>query len=142
MIRQVPPCFTAHPSELLDRLSALHSGSHFTLSLSNLSIQDTLELLYDCKGKITHIEAYNLKDASHGMTAGTTASTGGLSGEAVAIVNPERTYGLINTLQKALNEDNVIILKRTIRDIIWDFEGTRVHLERRLEQSDKSSDRQ
>ncbi|MDP3479825.1 MAG: CPBP family intramembrane metalloprotease [Desulfoprunum sp.] len=123
--------------ELLGRLSALHSGSHFTLNLSNLSIQDTLELLYNCQGKITHIEAYNLKDASHGMTAGSITSAGGLSGEAVAIVNPERTYSLINTLQKALNEDNVIILKRTIRDIIWDFEGSRVHLERRLEQSRK-----
>ena len=142
----VPPLLLYSPPELLDRLSALHSGSHFTLSLSNLSIQDTLELLYECKGKLTHIEAYNLKDASHGMAAGKAAG-GGLSGEAVAIVNPEQTYGLINALQKALNEDNVIVLKRTIRDIIWDFEGTRVQLERSLETSRdsttaNSSDRQ
>jgi len=134
----VPPLLLCTPPELLDRLSALHSGSHFTLSLSNLSIQDTLELLYDCKGKLTHIEAYNLKDASHGMAAGRAAG-GGLSGEAVAIINPERTYGFINALQKALNEDNVIVLKRTIRDIIWDFEETRGQLERCLETSKEST---
>ncbi len=130
----IPSLLHCSPPELLDRLTALHSGSHFTLSLSNLTIQDSLELLYDCKGNITHIESYNLKDASHGMSAGTSASAGGVSGEAVAIAHPERTYGLINTLQKALNEDNVISLKRTIRDIVWDFEGARVHLERRLEE--------
>jgi hypothetical protein len=130
----VPALLHTSPRELLDRLSALHSGSHFILSLSNLSIQDTLELLYDCQGKITHIESYNLKDASHGMPAGPDihAATG-LTGEAVTIVNPERTYSLTNTLQKALNEDNVIVLKRTIREIIWDFENSRVALARNLE---------
>ena len=130
----VPPLLHYSPTQLLDRLSALHSGSHFTLSLSNLSLQDTLELLYDCGGRITHIETYNLKDASHGMVAGPASAHRGLAGDAVTIVNPERTYGLINTLQKALNEDNVIVLKRTIRDIIWDFEGARVHLERAVKQ--------
>ena len=134
-----PAMSRTSPRELLNRLSALHSGSHFILSLSNLTIQDTLELLYDCQGKITHIEAYNLKDATHGMTAvPDVRKAGGLSGAAVAIVNPERTYGLINTLQKALNEDNVIVLKRTIREIIWDYENLRVNLEHNLEQERKT----
>lgn len=134
-----PPLLRCMPRDLLNRLAALHSGSHFTLSLSNLSIQDTLELLYDCQGKITHIEAYNLKDATHGLAAAANiGKPGDLSGEAVAIVNPERTYGLINSLQKALNEDNVIVLKRTIREIIWDFENTRNTLETSLELARKN----
>ena len=54
---------------LLSRLLSLHSSSQFTLNLSNLSIQDTLELLYLCEGMISHIEAYNLKNAAHGITS-------------------------------------------------------------------------
>jgi hypothetical protein len=134
-----PPLLRTSPQDLLNRLAALHSGAHFILSLSNLSIQDTLELLYDCQGMITHIEAYNLKDATHGLAANShIGKSRGLSGEAVAIVNPERTYGLINSLQKALNEDNVIVLKRTIREIIWDFENSRDSLEKALELARKN----
>jgi len=47
----VPALLHTSPRELLDRLSALHSGSHFILSLSNLSIQDTLELLLRLSGQ-------------------------------------------------------------------------------------------
>jgi len=121
-----PPLLQMSPPELLARLSSMHSSSRFTLNLSNLSIQDTLELLYICEGRITHIESFNLKDASHGMTALASAKGSGFAGEAVDITSPARNYQLINVLQKALNEDNVITLKRAIRSIIWDFERTRL----------------
>ncbi|MDD2463925.1 MAG: hypothetical protein PHI97_07995 [Desulfobulbus sp.] len=133
----MPPLLQLTPSELLARLSSMHSSSRFTLNLSNLSIQDTLELLYHCQGRITHIEAFNLKDSSHGMTALASAKGSGFAGEAVDITSPARNYQLINSLQKALNEDNVIALKRVIRSIIWDFERTRVLTEKRCEQSRK-----
>ena len=119
---------------LLSRLLSLHSSSKFTLNLSNLSIQDTLELLYMGEGMISHVEAYNLKNADHGITSGFAAQPGSYDGEAVDLISPERHYALISELQQALNEDNVISLKRVIRAIIWDHEEQRLRLKKRLEQ--------
>ncbi|MGD9949767.1 MAG: hypothetical protein AB7U29_14995 [Desulfobulbus sp.] len=129
----MPPLLQLSPPELLARLASMHSSSRFTLNLSNLSIQDTLELLYLCQGRITHIEAFNLKDSAHGMTALASTKGSGFAGEAVDITSPARNYQLINSLQKALNEDNVIALKRVIRSIIWDFERARVLAEKNCE---------
>jgi hypothetical protein len=117
----------------LRRLLSLHSSSKFTLNLSNLSVQDTLELLYSCEGMVSHVEAYNLKDAAHGITSGVGISEGRHEGEAVDVKSPEHYYSLISDLQKALNEDNVINLKRVIRAIIWDFEEQRLRLKKHLE---------
>ena len=128
----LPELLRYGPKELLQRLNSLHSSSEFTLNLSNLSIQDTLELLYNCSGMVNNIEAYNLKDASHGMTHGISGGTV-LSGEAVSLKSPGQFYTLIGELQRALNEDNVIGLKRAIRTIIWDFEEERIHLKSELE---------
>ncbi len=119
---------------LLSRLLSLHSSSKFTLNLSNLSIQDTLELLYLCEGMISHVEAYNLKNAVHGITANVAAHRGSYNGDAVDLTSPEKYYSLISELQQALNEDNVISLKRVIRAIIWDHEEQRLRLKNRLEQ--------
>ncbi|MGA7277740.1 MAG: hypothetical protein WBW79_07380 [Desulfocapsaceae bacterium] len=129
---EIPELLRCSPKELLRRLLSLHSSSEFTLNLSNLSIQDTLELLYNCSGMINNIEAYNLKDASHGMTYGSSTSTV-LSGEAVSLKSPGQFYSLIGELQRALNEDNVIRLKRAIRAIIWDFEEERIQLKSKLD---------
>ena len=134
-----PPLMLLAPPELLGRLAAMHSGSRFTLNLSNLSIQDTLELLYLCEGRITHIESFNLKDSSHGMAAQATNRGEHYAGEAVDITSPARNYQLINMLQKALNEDNVITLKRAIRSIIWEFERDRQLCEKRLEEERKKT---
>lgn len=130
----MPALMDLAPAELLARLASMHSGSRFTLNLSNCTIQDTLELLYNCQGRITHIEAFNLKDSGHGMTALASTKDSGFAGEAVDITSPERNYRLINELQKALNEDNVIALKRAIRSIIWDYERTRLIVEKRCEE--------
>ncbi len=84
------------PYELLLRLDHLHTGYRICLNLSDLRIEDVLELLYDCKGMITHMEIFNLKDHVNGKTA---------------------YYGEINKLQMAINDGNVITLKRLIRTI-------------------------
>jgi hypothetical protein len=96
-------------------------------------------LLYLCQGRITHIESFNLKDSAHGMTAMASVKDSGFAGEAVDISSPARNYQLINVLQKALNEDNVITLKRAIRAIIWDFERTRLVVEKKCEEGREKS---
>ena len=49
----MPGLLTLSPQALLARLGSMLSTSRFTLNLSNLTIQDTLELLYLCRGRIT-----------------------------------------------------------------------------------------
>jgi hypothetical protein len=93
----VPESLRLSPPALIDRLSALHSGYRITLNLSGLKVEDVLELLYDCKGMITHLELFNLKDYDTGKTS---------------------HIGPINELQRALNEGNAVKLKRIIREII------------------------
>lgn len=117
-----PQRLRMRPEELLRQLLSLHSSSSFTLNLGNLTVQDTLELLYSSHGMITHIESYNIKNAAHGITSGILPGGSKPAGEAVSLLSPDHSYGLISELQQALNEDNVITLKRVIRSIIWDFE--------------------
>jgi hypothetical protein len=100
---EVPGLLLLTPEVLLDRLVALYSGSRVTLNLRRLSAVDVIELLYDCRGKITHLEIFNLKDYA--------------AGQAVS-------YAEINTLQLAINQGNVVKLKRVIRKIIRDFTGS------------------
>ncbi len=92
----VPHLLTLSPYELILRLDHLHAGYRICLNLSDLRSEDVLELLYDCKGMITHLEIFNLKDHVDGKTA---------------------HYGEISELQTAINEGNVITLKRLIRNI-------------------------
>ncbi|MFH1215186.1 MAG: hypothetical protein V1706_01655 [Pseudomonadota bacterium] len=99
----IPSLLQLSPVELLHRLHSLHSGSRVTLNLSNLSPADVLELLYDCRGKITHLEIFNLKDYTSGKSTH----------------NAE-----INKLQLAINQANVINLKRVIQKILHDEEET------------------
>jgi len=129
----LPDLLKLSPNALLDRLLSLHSSSKFSLNISNLSIQDTLELLYTCKGKITHVEVYNLKNATHGMTSTTSGYLGNIGGESVDLKSPEQHYSLMSALQKALNEDNVISLKRVIRTIIWEYEEQCLRLNKHVE---------
>jgi hypothetical protein len=130
---ELPQLLKLSANTQLSRLLSLHSSSKFTLNLSNLSVQDTLELIYSCEGMISHIEAYNLKNAAHGMNSGMGTVQGGYEGEAVDLKSPEQHYSLISELQKALNEDNVISLKRAIRNILWDYDEQRLSLKKHLE---------
>ncbi len=128
----VPPLLRLRPGELLPRLARFHSGSRFTLNLSNLSIPDTLEILYDCRGHVSHLEVYNLKDASRGKWSLPVAPLRVCPGDAVELISPERTFAQVSALQKALNEENVIALKRAIRSVIWTHEEDRLALDKAL----------
>jgi hypothetical protein len=100
----VPNLLRLTPCELFDRLAGLRAGYSITLNLSNLKAEDVLELLYECKGKISDLEIFNLKDFSSGKTV---------------------PYREINELQRAINDGNVIGLKRLIRTMIERMEDER-----------------
>lgn len=129
----LPARLKLSPKKSLKKLQSLHSSSKFSLNLSNLTLQDTLELLYAGKGMFTHIEAYNLKNAAHGITSGILPGNGERNGETGDQQNSNRFYTLIGDLQRALNDDNVIVLKRAIRAVILDFEEQLLKLSTDLE---------
>jgi hypothetical protein len=93
----MPELLRLAPHEILSRLAALHSGYRVTLNLTDLKVEEVLELLYDCQGMITRLEIFNLKDHAAGKTADI----------------PE-----ISRLMQAINEGSVIHLKQVIREII------------------------
>ncbi|RJP95633.1 MAG: hypothetical protein C4518_00955 [Desulfobacteraceae bacterium] len=93
----VPILMQLSPCEIIDRLVALHSGYRVTLNLSNLKVEDVLEILYACRGRITRLEIFNLKDYSDCK---------------VDHIPP------IHRLQQSLNQCNVIQIKQTILETI------------------------
>jgi len=93
----VPELMHLSAFEMLSRLAQLHSGYRATLNLSNLEVEEVLELLYDCQGMITRLEIFNLKDYAAGKTA---------------------HIAPISRLMQAVNEGSAVHLKQVIRDII------------------------
>ena len=98
----VPELLMLSPAELLNHLADLQSGYRITLNLSNLEVEDVLELIYDCNGMITRLELFNLKDWAAGKTTHIPA---------------------ISRLQEAINEQSPIALKRLILEIIQKVEN-------------------
>lgn len=94
---QIPELMRLSPCELVDRLSRMHSAYRITLNLSNMEAEDVLELLYDCRGGVTRLEIFNLKDFAN-----------------CKVDHIPR----INRLQQCLNNANVIQLKRMILEMI------------------------
>ncbi len=92
-----PPILNMPPYKLLKQLWDLKSGSRVTLNLARLDSTDVLELLWDCKGLISNLEIFNLKDWQNG----------GL--EAL----PE-----INALQRAINDSSIPRLKALVAAMI------------------------
>jgi hypothetical protein len=93
----VPELLRLTAPEMLGRLAALYSGYRVTLNLTNLKVEEVLELLYDCQGMITRLEIFNLKDYSAGKT---------------------EHVSEISRLMQAINEGSVIHLKQVIREMI------------------------
>ena len=97
-----PALMRSSAQELIERLDRLRSGYRITLNLTHMKVEDVLEILYDCKGVITRLEIFNLKDHADGMTGHIPA---------------------IHELQQSINTGNVIHLKRIITDIIRRLEA-------------------
>jgi hypothetical protein len=109
--RDVPNLLRLTPCELFGRLAGLRAGYRITLNPSNLKAEDVLELLYECKGAISDLEIFNLKDFSTGKTV---------------------HYHEINELQRAINDGNVIGMKKHIRTMIERMEDEHGHSPERI----------
>ncbi len=88
-----PELLNQTPLHLLTRLCDLKSGCRITLNLARLTAEDVLNLLWDCQGRITHLELFNLKDWQNGDM---------------------QHLQSINELQRAINEGSVPRLKQII----------------------------
>ncbi len=94
---ELPEIHRYSPYDLITELHKVASGFRMTLNLSGLLLEDVIEILYDCRGEITTLEIFNLKDD--------------LAGE-----RPDDD--LINQLRHALNTGSVFKLKNLIRQAI------------------------
>jgi len=95
--QDVPERLKLSIEELLFEISQLHCSFKITLNLSNLKVEDVLEILYMGDGLISRLEIFNLKDYAAGVTDHIPA---------------------INELQQAINEGSLIKLKRVVRHVI------------------------
>lgn len=93
--QDLPEVLLREPEALLESLTPLHP-CQMVLNLAGLTPQDVLELLWRGKGRITHLELFNLREWTSGQL------------EHVASVNK---------LQKAINEGSILRLKRVVRQI-------------------------
>ncbi|MBF0451797.1 MAG: hypothetical protein HQK75_13925 [Candidatus Magnetomorum sp.] len=93
----LPELLKIAPQEVIAHLIQLHSAYRITLNLKGLTAEDVLEFLYDCEGTVTRLEIFNLKNDA---------------------IEGSKHINDIVTLQKALNDGNVITLKRMIREMI------------------------
>jgi len=98
-----PELLNFQPYDLLKKLSGLHSSARVVLNLAKLSSEDVLELLWDCKGRITHLELFNFKDWQNGD------------------MEPIQQ---INELQHAINDGSVPRLKHIILTMLSDTSAT------------------
>ncbi len=94
---EIPELLKLTSPELIERLSQFRTSYRITLNLTDLKVEDVIELLYECEGAITRLEIFNLKDFAEGKT---------------------ENIADINELQGAINQGNVIDLKRIIRNTI------------------------
>ncbi|MFZ5570718.1 MAG: hypothetical protein ACOZF0_09955 [Thermodesulfobacteriota bacterium] len=93
----IPAIMELSPCRLIDRLAELHSGYRITMNLTGVRGEDVLEILYECGGRITRLETFNLKNFAAGKN------------DHIAV---------ICDLQKAMNDGNAMALKRLINDFI------------------------
>jgi len=97
----VPERLTLSVEQLMAEIAKLHYSFKITLTLSNLNVEDVLELLYDGGGLITRLEILNLKDYAAGH---------------------HDHIPPINELQQAINDGSLIRLKRVVRNVIHRME--------------------
>ncbi|WP_432736130.1 hypothetical protein [Maridesulfovibrio sp. FT414] len=109
----LPEFMRLAPAEMTERLVKACPSSRITLILENMELEDAVEIVYDCCGRITHFELINLKNMTESHLLGRVP---------------------FNKLQQALNTGNSIVLKRIVRNCV---EKLRRDKDRNAEQLDK-----
>ena len=92
-----PELLTYSSEKIITQLIQIHSAYRITLNLKGLIPEDVLEILYDCEGTITRLEIFNYNHFD--------------------MADNEHIHEIV-MLQTALNEGNVIAIKRIIRTMI------------------------
>ncbi len=92
-----PELLTLSPRELTERLSRLHFKNWITLNLEDVSVEDVICLLHECRGAITHLEVFNLKGFEEGRLTGLSE---------------------ILELRGIINSGNAVLLKKYIRGVL------------------------
>ena len=93
----LPELICTSPELMVETLSELHTGSRICLDLAGLSVEDVLEIIYDCGCSITHLEMFNLCNWYAGQL---------------------KELPAINELQRVLNEGRGPRIKQMTHQII------------------------
>lgn len=94
---EMPELLRLTPYELTRELMELNPGYRLVLGTSGLSVEDVAELLWDCRGSITHLEIFNMKGWMEGQLTSMKA---------------------IGELQQALNEGLGPRIKQMVRQML------------------------
>jgi hypothetical protein len=94
---ELPEMLTLPPGQMVEELTDLHTGSRICLDLAGLTVQDVIELIYDCGCGITHLEIFNLSNWYAGQL---------------------KDLDEINELQRVLNEGRGPRMKEMVHQII------------------------
>jgi hypothetical protein len=97
----LPELMALTPRELMQHLRELHALNRITLIPDGLGVEQVLEVLFDCRGDVTHMEIFNLKGDVDSRSAQSVA---------------------LNQLRLALNDSSPIGLKRILRERIRSLE--------------------
>ena len=101
-LTKLPGLMRLSPRELAHELRRQSRSFRLTLNLTNLTLADVVEILFECQGDITTLEIFNLKDH---------------------LRNLDRENPAINELRHALNSGNVVKLKSIILQAIEDVKA-------------------
>ncbi len=96
-LSELPPLLRLSAGELVERLHEVSESDRLALLLEDLHMEDVLEILYQCKGRINHLQMFNIKSMPEDW------------------IKDRLPF---NELQRALNHQNAVALKRILRDTL------------------------
>ena len=99
----LPELMCMSAQKLSAYLNGLATGNRLILGTEGLSVEDVVELLWDCEGRITHLELFNMKSWVEGHL---------------------NNIAAINELQRVLNQGLAPRMKQMVRQMIRQMEVT------------------
>ena len=117
-LNMLPELNRRSPRELVETLREFPAAFRVTLNLSKLSLPDVIELLYLCRGAITTLEIFNLKDQLNGGNQACAA----INKLRVAL-NNGAVFALKNLLFQAIEESADEEQRTILREILKDLSG-------------------